>query len=123
MKNELPTHKYKVHLPVAVWAPNQGHADGVTNYMSNHDIAFSLDTSLAIELGTSIMLLVSLPSEITTGSQVHLRACGQVVRLEPNSEANTGPTFIAAMDWYDFVRGDASTVLRSSQAQTRAANS
>jgi hypothetical protein len=110
MKSEFPAHRYKVHLPVAVWVADQTAAAGVTEYMSNHDIRISVDESLVVEQGAAIMLRISLPPEITNGHQIHLRVAGQIMHVERDPGSNSGHlAFIATMDWYDFVRDVASS--------------
>jgi hypothetical protein len=108
MKSEFATQKYEVHLPVAVWDSNLSEGRGVTEYMSSHDICFSVDNPPAIAAGTAIMLFVSLPAEVTGGSKVQLRASGRVLRVEPGIAPNAKRVnLVAAMDWYDFIRADA----------------
>jgi hypothetical protein len=105
VKIQLAAQRYEVHLPVAVWAANQNHADGVTESMSSHDIRFSVDDSVRLQHGSPIMLFVSLPSELTSGKPVQLRASGQIVEIESRPVSDDGrTTLVAAMDWYDFIR-------------------
>ena len=73
--------------------------------MSSHDIRFSVDDSVRLQQGSPIMLFVSLPSELTCGKPIQLRASGQIVEIESHPLSDDGRrTLVAAMDWYDFVR-------------------
>jgi hypothetical protein len=122
MKSEFATQKYEVHLPVAVWDSNLAEGRGVTEYMSSHDICFSVDNPTRIAIGTPIMLFVSLPEEVTSGNKVQLRASGRIVRVEGGLVPSVDRVnLVASMDWYDFVRTDGSNEQRSFELQYAAA--
>lgn len=121
MNSEFATNKYEVHLPVAVWDSSLAEGRGVTEYMSNHDICFSVDNPSAVTPGTPVMLFVSLPSEVTDGSKVQLRVSGRIVRAERDAVSDAGRVnLVAVMDWYDFIRADASNEHRSFKLQCAA---
>lgn len=113
MENEYQSQRFEVHLPISVWAPDHTLAHGVTESISSHDIRFAVDKSLALKKGAPIALRVSLPLELTGGNHVLLRASGQVVATEGGVESAVGRiTVVATLDWYDFLRGEASNARR-----------
>jgi len=115
MKSEFISQRYEVHLPVSVWTPNHILAHGMTEFISSHDIRFSLDHFLPLEKGAPIALRVNLPPELTGGDQVQLRASGQVLSVERSAESSSGQlSIVATLDWYDFARGDTPGILRAS---------
>jgi hypothetical protein len=123
MKIEYFSQRYEVHLPVSVWTPNHTLVHGTTEFISSHDIRFSLDNFLAIEQGAPIALRVSLPLDLTGGNQVQLRASGQVLRTERPPDSNTGQTtVVATLDWYDFARGETAIVLRAVDVERKRAS-
>lgn len=113
MRTELPTQGYEVHLPVSVWTTNLSQGQGVTECMSSRDVHIAVDNSVAIELGGPVILFVNLPSEVTAGNKVQLRASGRVVCVERGPFPHGGGlNVVVAMDWYDFVRADSSKAQR-----------
>jgi hypothetical protein len=107
MRKELRTHRYEVHLPIAVRAPGQTLMAGVTDYMSSHDVRFRLKKPHAISRGTSVTLYVSLPPEFTADNEVFIRGRGRVLNVKRTSRLGTAcSAFTAAMDSYDFVGKD-----------------
>jgi len=67
-----------------------------------------------LEAGSELDITMTLPAEITHGTDVFVRALGKVVRVERRNEDGTPRMGVAAViERYDIIRGEA----RSSLAQ------
>jgi len=61
-----------------------------------------------MESGSALDITLTLPSEITHGSEVFVRALGKVVRVERRMEDGTARMGVAAViERYDMIRGEA----------------
>ena len=90
-----------VHLAVNKEAPHNGQ----TRDISTRGVYFTLQKDLSP--GTELDFTLTLPAEITQGTEVFVRAHGRVVRVdrdkEPESVANVGVA--AVIERYDIIRG------------------
>ncbi len=119
VRNEFSNQRYDVHLHVGIHGPDQIQVDGVTDYISSHDIRFAVNEPLVMKLGTPVTLLVAVPREITAGNQVMIRAQGHVRRVESVSDSNGRRlTFTAAVKKFDFVRQGAPVNLLSYESHS-----
>jgi hypothetical protein len=60
-----------------------------------------------LQAGSELDITLTLPSELTHGSEVFVRAAGKVVRVDPRSEAGNMRIGVAAViERYDIVRGE-----------------
>jgi hypothetical protein len=65
-----------------------------------------------VQAGSEVDITLTLPSEITHGTDVFVRAAGKVVRVDPRSEARNMRLGVAAViERYDIVRGEDSSSL------------
>ena len=61
-----------------------------------------------LESGSQVDITLTLPTEITRGSEVFVRALGKVVRVERRMEDGSARMGIAAViERYDIIRGEA----------------
>jgi len=61
-----------------------------------------------LEAGSELDLTLTLPAEITHGTEVFVRAIGKVVRVERQSEDGVERMGVAAViQRYDIIRGEA----------------
>jgi hypothetical protein len=104
MKYSPSIQRCEVRLPVAVCAPGKAQTQGMTEFISPRVIRFSLDRPAGVARGDAVMLFVCLPSEITAGNQVLIRARVRVMGVERHSKTDGGRfTFTATMESYDFI--------------------
>jgi len=79
---------------------------GKTRDISTRGLYFVMDQDL--QAGSKLDLTLTLPAEVTRGSEVFVRAQGKVIRVEPRVEDGSTRTGIAAViERYDIVRGEA----------------
>lgn len=59
------------------------------------------------QTGSRLDLILTLPTELTSGTEVLVRALGKVLRVEPRIEDGNPRTGVAAViERYDIVRGE-----------------
>lgn len=60
------------------------------------------------QAGTRLDLVLTLPTDVTSGAEVLVHALGKVLRVEPRMEdGNTRMGVAAVIERYDIVRGEA----------------
>jgi hypothetical protein len=60
-----------------------------------------------LQAGSELDITLTLPTEVTHGSEVFVRAAGKVVRVEPRTEARNMRLGVAAViERYDIIRGE-----------------
>jgi len=80
--------------------------EGKTRDISTRGLYFIMDQNL--QAGSELDLTLTLPAEVTHGSEVFVRAQGKVIRVEPRIEdGNTRMGVAAVIERYDIVRGKA----------------
>lgn len=102
------TRRYDLSLPVLVRGPKEKVIDpqkGKTRDISTRGLYFVMDEEP--QAGSHIDLILTLPTEITTGAEVLVHALGKVLRLEPRIEDGNKRMGVAAViERYDIVRGE-----------------
>ena len=105
--------RYDLSLPVIVHIPVEKESSehsGQTRDISTRGVYFTLREDLAP--GTELDFTLTLPAEITRGTEVLVRAHGRVVRVDRKEEAvpqmNVGVA--AVIERYDIIRGEASRI-------------
>ncbi len=79
---------------------------GKTRDISTRGLYFVVEQNL--EAGSELELTLTLPAEVTHGSEVFVRALGKVVRVEQRMEdGNTRMGVAAVIERYDIIRGEA----------------
>jgi PilZ domain len=103
--------RYDLALPVNVRLPinreSRSHS-GQTRDISTRGVYFTVEKDLAP--GTELDFTLTLPAEITRGTEVFVRAHGRVVRVDRRSlTEDQEPIGIAAViERYDIIRGESS---------------
>ena len=109
MTERRTARRYDLSLPVAIRVPVEKESvsyTGKTRDISTHGVYMLLDADLAS--GTELDLTMTLPAEVTGGTEVFIRATGKVVRIEKTPSRNTHRLGIAAViERYDIVRSEA----------------
>ncbi len=100
--------RYDLSLPVIIRVPAERVADspkGKTRDVSTRGVYFVLDKDL--EAGSELDITLTLPAEMTHGSDVFVRALGKVVRVEQRVEDGSSRMGVAAViERYDIIRGE-----------------
>jgi hypothetical protein len=95
-------------LPVIIRVPAERVADsqkGKTRDISTRGVYFVLDQD--VEAGSELDITLTLPAEVTHGSEVFVRALGKVVRVERRMEDGSARMGVAAViERYDIIRGE-----------------
>ena len=108
MTERRTARRYDLSLPVIIRTPAErvlGSQEGKTRDISTRGLYFVLDQIL--EAGSELDITLTLPAEITHGSDVLVRAVGKVIRVEPRVEDGASRMGVAAViERYDIVRGD-----------------
>jgi hypothetical protein len=92
-----------VHVAVNIEAPHNGQ----TRDISTRGVYFKLQKELAP--GTELDFTLTLPAEITQGTEVFVRAHGRVVRVDRDAEPESTPSNVgvaAVIERYDIIRGE-----------------
>lgn len=103
------TRRYDLSLPVLIRVPKERVSDsqkGKTRDISTRGLYFVMDHDP--QAGSHLDLILTLPSEITSGAEVLVHALGKVLRVEPRMEdGNTRMGVAAVIERYDIVRAEA----------------
>jgi c-di-GMP-binding flagellar brake protein YcgR len=109
MTERRTTRRYDLSLPVIIRVPAEKAQDsqqGKTRDISTRGLYFVIDQNM--EAGSELDLTMTLPSEVTQGSEVFVRALGKVVRIERRMEDGNPRMGVAAViQRYDIIRGEA----------------
>jgi hypothetical protein len=109
MTERRTARRYDLSLPVIIRVPAEHVADsqeGKTRDISTRGLYFVIEQDL--EAGSELDLTLTLPAEITHGTEVFVRALGKVVRVERRMEDGTARMGVAAViERYDIIRGEA----------------
>jgi len=108
MTERRTARRYDLSLPVIIRIPTERFVDtqkGKTRDISTRGLYFVLEQDL--EAGSELDITLTLPAEITQGSEVFVRALGKVVRVEKRLEDGTARLGVAAViERYDIIRGE-----------------
>ena len=109
MTERRTARRYDLSLPIIIRVPAERSLDstqGKTRDISTRGLYFVVDENL--ESGSQLDITLTLPAEITHGSEVFVRAHGKVVRVERRMENGSSRMGVAAViERYDIVRGEA----------------
>ena len=110
MTERRTARRYDLSLPVIIRMSAERVLDsqeGKTRDISTRGLYFVLDQHL--EAGSELDITLTLPTEITHGSEVFVRAMGKVVRVETRLEDGNSRMGVAAViERYDIIRSEAS---------------
>jgi c-di-GMP-binding flagellar brake protein YcgR len=108
MTERRTARRYDLSLPVIIRVPVEKEAashNGKTRDISTRGVYFILDSDL--EAGAEIDLTMTLPTEVTGGTEVLIRAVGKVVRVDKRSENSTQRIGVAVViERYEIVRNE-----------------
>jgi len=108
MTERRTTRRYDLSLPVIVRVPTERAVEtqkGKTRDISPRGLYFVIAQDL--ESGSEIDITLTLPSEITHGTDVFVRALGKVIRVERRMEDGSTRMGVAAViERYDIIRGE-----------------
>jgi hypothetical protein len=108
MTERRTARRYDLTLPILIRVPAEHVADsqnGKTRDISTRGLYFVIDQDL--QAGSELDITLTLPGEITHGSEVLVRATGKVVRVERRTEDESERLGVAAViERYDIVRGE-----------------
>jgi len=109
MTERRTARRYDLSLPIIIRVPAERMLDsqqGKTRDISTRGLYFVVDENM--ESGSQLDITLTLPAEITHGSEVFVRAVGKVVRVERRMEDGSARMGVAAMiERYDIIRGEA----------------
>ena len=110
MSERRTARRYDLTLPISIRFPAEkppGRQEGKTRDISTRGLYFVIEQDL--QAGSELDITLTLPSEITHGSDVFVRAQGKVVRVERRLEDGENRMGIAAViERYDIIRGTTS---------------
>jgi hypothetical protein len=99
--------RYELSLPVVVRSAAErkqaASRNGQTRDISTRGVYFLIDRQL--EAGSTLDFMLTLPAEITQGTEVFIHAQGKVVRVEEKPGETEGRVGVAAIiEKYDIIR-------------------
>lgn len=110
MTERRTARRYDLSLPVIIRVPvekSESGRNGRTRDISTRGVYFTLDQD--VDSGTELDITLTLPSEITQGTEVFVRAQGRVVRVDRRQDDGTVHIGVAAViERYDIIRGESS---------------
>jgi hypothetical protein len=95
----------------SVWIPavdkEISSRNGKTRDISTRGVYFTIDQDLGA--GAELDLTLTLPAEVTRGSEVFIRAMGKVVRVDKKPENGSSRVGVAAViERYEIIRTESS---------------
>jgi c-di-GMP-binding flagellar brake protein YcgR len=109
MTERRTARRYDLSLPIIIRVPTERALDtqqGKTRDISTRGLYFVVAENL--EAGSQLDITLTLPAEITHGTEVLVRALGKVVRVERRMEDGNSRMGVAAViERYDIIRGEA----------------
>src|SRR5438094_9700455 len=108
MTERRVARRYDLSLPIIVRVPAEralASQQGKTRDISTRGLYFVVDQNL--ESGSQLDMTLTLPGEVTHGSEVFVRALGKVVRVERRMENGSARMGVAAViERYGISRGE-----------------
>lgn len=112
MTERRMARRYDLSLPVNIRLPiNVEHKprNGRTRDVSTRGVYFTLQEDVAP--GTELDFTLTLPAEITRGTEVFVRVHGRVVRVDKRvDDGHETIGVAAAIERYDIIRGEHSRI-------------
>jgi c-di-GMP-binding flagellar brake protein YcgR len=110
MSERRNTRRYDLTLPISIRFTAEtltNRREGKTRDISTRGLYFVVTHDLSA--GSDVDITLTLPAEVTKGSDVFVRAQGKVIRVEPRLEDGEPRLGVAAViERYDIVRGNSS---------------
>jgi hypothetical protein len=106
MTDRRTARRYDLSLPVLIRIPvEQDACNGKTRDISTRGVYFVIENQLVA--GAELDLTMTLPAEVTGGTEVFIRAVGKVVRVEKGPGNNGQQVGVAALiQRYEIVRNE-----------------
>ena len=108
MTERRTARRYDLSLPVVIRTPLSQLTEarkGKTRDISTRGVYFTLEQDLTP--GTELDFMLTLPAEITRGTEVFIRAHGKVVRVERMRDDGSDRVGVAAViEKYDIIRAE-----------------
>lgn len=108
MTERRTARRYDLSLPVIIRMPvgkETTPRNGKTRDISTRGLYFTMDEDLGA--GAELDITLSLPPEVTRGSEVLIRAMGKVVRVDKTPDNGSNRIGVAAViERYEIVRSD-----------------
>jgi hypothetical protein len=111
MTERRTARRYDLSLPVIIRTPVEKETsprNGKTRDISTRGVYFTIDQDLGA--GAELDITLTLPSEVTRGSEVFIRAMGKVVRVDKKPENGSSRVGVAAViERYEIIRNEPAT--------------
>jgi hypothetical protein len=110
MTERRTARRYDLSLPVMIRVPVEQATsrNGKTCDISTRGIYFTIDQDLGA--GAELDITLTLPAEVTRGSEVFIRAMGKVIRVDKTPDNGSPRVGVAAViERYEIIRTDSST--------------
>lgn len=108
MTERRTARRYDLTLPIRIRSAEEsvaGKHDGRTRDISTRGLFFVIDRDM--DAGSELDITLTLPGEITNGTDVFVRAQGKVVRVERRIEEGEPRMGVAAIiERYDIIRSE-----------------
>ena len=108
MTERRTARRYDLSLPVIIRMPIEDESSshkGKTRDISTRGLYFTIDQDLGP--GAELDITLTLPSEVTRGSEVFIRAMGKVVRVDKKPENGSSRVGVAAViERYEIIRNE-----------------
>jgi hypothetical protein len=109
MTERRTARRYDLSLPVSIRIPIEYTGtpqSGRTRDISTRGVYFLFDNDL--DPGAELDLTMTLPAEVTGGTEVFIRAIGKVIRVEKSADHDESRVGVAAViERYEIVRNEA----------------
>jgi c-di-GMP-binding flagellar brake protein YcgR len=111
MTERRTARRYDLSLPVIIRVPVEKELysrNGKTRDISTRGVYFTVDQDMGA--GAELDITLTLPAEVTRGSEVFIRAMGKVVRIDKQPENGSARVGVAAViERYEIIRNESST--------------
>jgi PilZ domain len=108
MSERRTARRYDLALPVIIRVPVDKETtarNGKTRDISTRGLYFTIDQEMGA--GAELDITLTLPSEVTRGTEVFIRAMGKVVRVDHAAENGSSRVGVAAViERYEIIRSD-----------------
>ncbi len=107
MTERRTARRYDLSLPVIIRVPVDQEVsssrNGKTRDISTRGVYFTIDQEIGP--GAELDITLTLPAEVTRGSEVFIRAMGKVVRVDKKAEQGATRIGVAAViERYEIIR-------------------
>jgi hypothetical protein len=105
MTDRRTARRYDLSLPVLIRLPvERDTRSGKTRDISTRGVYFVIEND--VSAGAELDLTMTLPAEVTGGTEVFIRAIGKVVRVEKSPDNGARQGVAALIQRYEIVRNE-----------------